>query len=201
VGDLGARLHRSGGHAVQDRRGRVEAAERALRRVPDLVELATQRFGIVSGRLGAGLARNVAVHERELVRVTTRLSPLLLQRPQAVQRQRLDDVAARITPAMARGLERLSERLASLSKLYLSVDPDRPLQRGYARVTRADGAIVRAGAPLATGEAVSIKFGDHVTRRAVIDGSGVAGAVAPQPARSEAKSRPKPAPPDQGDLF
>ena len=204
VGDLGARMHRCGGRAVEDRRGRVDAAERALRRVPDLVELATQRFGVVSGRLGAGLARNVAVHERELVRVTTRLSPLLLQRPQAVQRQRLDGVVGRLPPAMARGLERASERLASLSKLYGSVDPDRPLQRGFARVTRADGAIVHAGAALASGEEVSIKFGDQVIRRAVIDGAGGAAPTPPSTPPAAAKppkSKPKPQSSNQGDLF
>ncbi|HEY3948576.1 exodeoxyribonuclease VII large subunit [Phenylobacterium sp.] len=200
VGDLSARMHRCGGRAVEDRRGRIAAAERALRRVPDLIELATQRFGIVSGRLGAGLARNVAVHERELVRTTARLSPLLLQRPQAVQRQRLDGVAVRLPPAMARGLERASERFSALSKLYASVDPERPLQRGFARVTRADGSIVHAGAALASGEDVAIKFGDQVTRQAVIDGAPGASPSAPA-APKPSKSRPKPGLPAQGDLF
>ena len=205
LGDLAARLHRSGGRAVDDRRGRVEAAERGLRRAPDLVRLAEQRFDIVSGRLAAGLARNAAAHERELVRVSSRLSPLLLQRPQAVQRQRLDAVTARLTPAMGRGLDRAAERLAALSKLYGSVDPDRPLQRGFARVTRADGATVHAGAALAAGEAVSLKFGDQVIRQAVIDGP--AGAIPPPPPAPQAagprpaKSKPPREASNQGDLF
>ena len=198
VSDFGSRMHRSGGRAVEDRRGRVEAAGRALTRVNDMVELAAQRFGIVSGRLAAGLARNAAVHERDLVRVTSRLTPLLLQRPQAAQRQRLEGIAARLQPGVARGLERASERLAALAKLYVSVDPERPLQRGFARVTRADGSIVHAGAILASGEAVAIKFGDQVTRQAVIEGAASASPPlkpAPRPAR------PKAPPPPQGDLF
>jgi exodeoxyribonuclease VII large subunit len=200
VGDLGARMHRSGGRAVEDRRGRVLAAGRALGRVTDLVELATQRFGIVSGRLAAGLAKNAAAHERDLVRVSARLSPLLLQRPQAVQRQRLDGAVARLRPGMLRGLERASERLAALSKLYVSVDPERPLQRGFARVTRADGSIVHAGAALAGGEAVAIKFGDQVTRQAVIDGEP--SAVAPAPAvKPEKAPKQRPSSSAQGDLF
>src|SRR5579859_7164563 len=200
VGDLGARMHRCGGRAVEDRRGRVEAAGRSLTRVSDLVELATQRFGIVSGRLAAGLAKNAAAHERDLVRVASRLSPLLLQRPQAVQRQRLDGAAARLHPGVMRGLERAGERLDALSKLYVSVDPDRPLQRGFARVTRADGSIVHAGAILAGGEEVAIKFGDQVTRQAVIE--GMPGAVAaPSPPRPEKTPKPKPRSSAQGDLF
>lgn len=196
VGDLGARMHRCGGRAVEDRRGRVEAAGRALTRVTDLVELAAQRFGVVSSRLAAGLARNAAAHERDLVRVSARFSPLLLQRPQAVQRQRLDGVAARLHPGVLRGLERASERLDALSKLYASVDPERPLQRGFARVTRADGSLVRAGAALASGEEVAIKFGDRVTRQAVIDG-----AAADPGAAKAARGKPKAASSAQGDLF
>jgi len=196
VSDLGARMHRCGGRVVEERRGRVQNADRALKRVPDLVELAAQRFGIVSGRLGAGLARNAAVHERDLVRVASRLSPLLLQRPQAVQKQRLDSLTARLEPSIGRRLERLSERLDGLSKLYVSVDPDRPLQRGFARVARADGSLVHAGATLAGGEEVAITFGDKVTRQAVIDGAGPP-AAAPRPARPKAKTEGPP----QGDLF
>jgi exodeoxyribonuclease VII large subunit len=193
VSDFGARMHRCGGRAVEDRRGRVEAAGRALTRITDLVELAAQRFGIVSGRLAAGLARNAAAHERDLVRISGRLSPLLLQRPQAVQRQRLDGFAGRLQPGVLRGLERASERLEALSKLYAAVDPERPLQRGFARVTRADGSIVHAGAALAGGEEVAIKFGDRVTRQAVIEGA----ASPPKPTRA----KPKPGAPPQGDLF
>jgi exodeoxyribonuclease VII large subunit len=196
VADYGARMHRCGGRAVEDRRSRVAAADRALKRVPDLVRLAEQRFDIVSGKLGAALARNAALHERDLVRVASRLSPLLLQRPQAVQRQRLEAVAERLRPATARKLERLSERLEALAKLYVSVDPERPLQRGFARVTRQDGSLAVAGAALAAGEEVQIKFGDKVTRQAVIDGAG--SPPRPSPARPRAA---KPHPPTQGDLF
>jgi exodeoxyribonuclease VII large subunit len=195
VADLNARMHRCGGRVVEDRRNRIAHADRALKRVPDLVRLAEQRFDIVSGKLAAGLARNAALHERDLVRVASRLSPLLLQRPQTVQRQRLEAVSQRLKPAAERKLERLSERLEALSKLYASADPDRPLQRGFARVTRQDGSLVRAGASLAGGEAVNIKFGDQVTREAVIEGP------APAPAPKPAKPRAKPAAPEQGDLF
>ena len=200
VADLSARMHRCGGRAVEDRRGRVAAAGRSLTRVSDLVELAAQRFGIVSGRLAAGLAKNAAAHERDLVRISSRLSPLLLQRPQAVQHQRLDSATGRLRPGMLRGLESVTERLSALSKLYASVDPERPLQRGFARVTRADGSIVHAGAVLEGGEEVAIKFGDQVTRQAVIE-SASTGAPAAKPASKTAAPKPKPAPAAQGDLF
>ncbi len=197
VSDLGARMHRCGGRVVEDRRSRIDHAERALKRVPDMLRLAEQRFDIVSGRLGAGLSKNAAAHERDLVRVSSRLTPLLLQRPQGVQKQRLDGATSRLGPGVTRALERASERLAALSKLYVAVDPERPLQRGFARVTRADGSIVHAGAMLAGGETVAIKFGDRVTRQAVIDGPP---GEAPQAAKP-VRPKPKAQAPPQGDLF
>jgi exodeoxyribonuclease VII large subunit len=200
IGDLGARMHRCGGRVVEDRRARVAHAERALRRVPDLVELAAQRFNIVSGRLEAALARNAAAHERDLVRVSARLMPALLQRPQAVQKQRLDALAVRLEPAARRRLERAGERISALSSLFAAVDPERPLQRGFARVTRADGSIVRAGGALASGEEVAIKFGDQVTRNAVVDGR-TPDPLAVHTASKPARPKPKAATSSQGDLF
>lgn len=201
VGDLGARMHRCGGRVVEERRARVAHAERSLRRVPDLVRLAEQRFDIVSGRLGAALAKNAAAHERDLVRIASRLSPGLLQRPQAVQRQRLDAVAVRLMPAALRRLERASERLAALSKLYATVDPDRPLSRGFARVHRADGAIVHAGDALVSGETVTMTFGDRVTRNAVVDGRSADPAKLEPSVAKPPRPKPRPATSRQGDLF
>jgi len=196
IGDLSGRMHRNGARLIQDRRGRIETAGRSLARITDFVELTAQRFGIVSGRLTAGLARNAAAHERDLVRISGRLSPLLLQRPHALQRERLDGLANRLRPSILRGLDRTAERLGALAKLYASVDPDRPLQRGFARVTRADGAIVHAGAILESGEQVTIKFGDQVRRSATIDGSSDLG-EAPRVKVSRRRAGPS----AQGDLF
>lgn len=194
VSDLASRMHRCGGRAVEDRRGRVQAAGRSLSRVPDLVEMAGQRFNIAANRLAAGLEKNAAAHERDLVRVSGRLSPLLLQRPQRLQAERLAGVAARLHPGFARGLARSQERLADLGKLLGAVDPNRPLERGFARVHRADGSLVHQGATLASGEAVSLVFKDG-SRGAVIDGEAPATPPRPTPARKP-KDNPR-----QGDLF
>jgi exodeoxyribonuclease VII large subunit len=66
-------------------------------------------------------------------------------------------------------------------------------------VTRADGSIVHAGAVLAGGEEVAIKFGDQVTRQAVIEGAAGLGTAPPPPKREPPK--PKAAASPQGDLF
>ncbi|WP_332773515.1 exodeoxyribonuclease VII large subunit, partial [Phenylobacterium sp.] len=197
IADLSARLHRGGGRAVEDRRGRVENAGRALGRVPDLVEMAAQRFNLAASRLGAGLSRNVAAHHTALVQVSSRLSPGLLLRPQEVRADRLGRLAIRLRPAMDRGLERAGERLTSLGKLYASVNPDAPLKRGFARVERLDGSLVRQGGSLASGEGVRLVFADQ-TREATIDGTPTSAPPAPRPAQP---TRGPVVPPAQGDLF
>jgi exodeoxyribonuclease VII large subunit len=241
VANLASRLHRCGGRTVEDRRGRVANAGRVLERVPDLVELAAQRFNLAASRLAAGLNRNVAAHETQLVRAASRLSPGLLQRPQQIQADRvrsagerlsaglernvavhrndlartaarlaptllqrpqqaqtdaLSRIAVRLEPAMRRKLERVGERLESLAKLHASVDPSAPLKRGFARVHRADGSLVKAGASLTSGEGVRLVFAD-TTRQATIDGTPAAAPTPTKPARPRAPA----APPNQGDLF
>ena len=247
IGDLTSRLHRQGGRIVEDRRQRVANADRALARVPDLVEMAAQRFNLAASRLAAALNRNIAVHETQLIRSASRLSPGLLQRPQQVRAERLAGVSSRLAaglernvavhrteltrltsrlvpallqrpqdqraqtlsrtsvrlhPALTRGLERMTERLTSLSKLHASVDPSAPLKRGFARVHRADGSLVREGASLRSGEGVSLVFAD-TTREATIDGTPTAAAPEPPPAPARPVRAPKPAsaPSAQGDLF
>jgi exodeoxyribonuclease VII large subunit len=242
IADLSGRLHRCGGRTVEDRRGRLHVLERSLARVPDLVELAGQRFNIASNRLAAGLERNVAAHQTDLARTASRLNPGLLQRPQQHRTERLAEVGARLAvgldrnvalhrndlartaarltpallqrprqaqadalartavrldPAMSRKLERVGERLASLAKLHVSVDPSAPLKRGFARVHRDDGSLVKAGAALQSGEAVRLVFAD-TERQATIDGTP---AVAPPPPPKPVRPKAPPPPSNQGDLF
>lgn len=199
VADLVGRMHRCGGRVVDDRKGRVEAAGRGLARVPDLVEMAAQRYDIASHRLGRALERNVAVHRTELVRCASRLTPSLLQRPREVHADRLARLTARVEPAMARALDRASERLASLARLHAAANPDQPLQRGFARVVRLDGGLVRDGADLASGEGVQLVFRD-VTREATIDGTPSVAPPAAKPAKTPKPSKPA-SPTSQGQLF
>jgi exodeoxyribonuclease VII large subunit len=99
-------------------------------------------------------------------------------------------------------LERETDRLIGLDKLRLSLNPERPLELGFALVRKADGTIARSAGELSSGERVNLKFkaGD---RDAVIDGEG--SGVAPPPAPVAApRSPPKPKPTpssDQGSLF
>ena len=187
--DLERRLTRFGARMVEDRRQRLIAAARGLPRREDLLAIPTQRFDLAASRLGAGLQRNVAVHEQAFARVASPLKPGLLQRHAALEGERLGKVAARLHPNARRVIEMAEARLSALDKLLASYSPTGPLKRGYALVHRADGSLARSAAALNSGEAVTLELADG-KRGAVVDGSG-----------KPAAPRSKPAPTQQGDLF
>ena len=191
VADYSRRLAQGGGQLVENRRNRLSAAARALPRPTDLLAIATQRLDIAAGRLGAALQKNVAAHRQDHVRVASRLRPGLLERPIQARRDRLTALTSRLEPSVKRRLERDRERLTALEKLRLSLNPDGPLGRGFARVHHADGRLVRGAATLKAGEAVKMVFNDG-DRQAVVDGTPAV--RAPRPRASVAS-------PDQGDLF
>jgi exodeoxyribonuclease VII large subunit len=186
------RLLRCIGRLFERQRDRLAAAARGLPRPADVLALASQRFDLSAGRLNAALEKNASAHERDLVRIAARLSPGLLARPQRLKAERLAEVFARVRPAIDRRLQRAEDRLISLDKLRLSLNPDGPLARGFARIHHADGALARRADALRSGEAVRLVFGDG-ERGAVVDGQPGA-AAKPRKTAAGADGR-------QGDLF
>jgi exodeoxyribonuclease VII large subunit len=168
-------------------RVRFAAAAARLPRLPDLMAIATQRLDIAAGRLSASLGANVAAHRHQLTTAAASLRPHLLQRLTEAKTRALVTPAARLDPAMRRILADCAARLAGLSKLVASLDPDQVLKRGFARVEHKDGRMARSAGDLARGEGVEIVFHDG-RRSAVVDGA----------APSRKSATPAPA---QGDLF
>lgn len=226
ISDFDRRLNRSGARLIEDRRTRLVSAARGLPRPDDILALAQQRFDIASGRLDAALHRNTTVHAQDLLKVTARLTPDVLTRQRSIKAERLGDLGKRLDLAARRAPDRVAQharlpalwqrlnaagdrrlqrdvdRLAGLEKLRQSLNPERPLELGFALVRKGDGTLARSAADLVSGERVNLKFksGD---RDAVIDGEG---GFVPPPAPAAApapKPRPKPASPPagQGDLF
>ncbi|HEX7760072.1 MAG TPA: exodeoxyribonuclease VII large subunit, partial [Caulobacteraceae bacterium] len=101
----------------------------------------------------------------------------------------------RMAPAVHRGLQRSVERLIAVEKLRLSLNPDGPLSRGFARVHHADGRLVRGAGLLTPGEEVRMHFADG-DRQAVVEGT-----PHPTPASAPRAPRAKAEAPDQGNLF
>jgi exodeoxyribonuclease VII large subunit len=203
---------------------RLDLAVRGLPRLDDLTAPADRRFKEIAARLDAALQRNTDIHARDLLKVTARLSPDTLhrQRNDAGRRvgdfgRRLDLAARRVPERIAqharlpalqdrlnavarRRLEREGDRLAGLEKLRQSLNPERPLELGFALVRKADGTIARSAGELASGERVNLKFklGD---RDAVIDGESSVAVPPPVAPRPTPKPKAPPPPSSQGSLF
>jgi exodeoxyribonuclease VII large subunit len=71
--------------------------------------------------------------------------------------QRISALALRLEAAARRRLEIARTRLDMLTKTLAAVGPEATLQRGYAIVTREEGAIVRDAGRLTVGESVSVR--------------------------------------------
>jgi len=99
-----------------------------------------------------------------------------------VKSETLHALSRRLEPLVRRSLAQAGDRLANLEKLRLSLDPDRPLSRGFARVERQDGRLVRSAGAVKSGEGVKLVFHDG-DRAAVIDG-------APPPPTPQRKAPP-----------
>lgn len=117
---------------------------------PDaLLGLRRQRFDEVAERLPRGLAARAHKAEAGMNLVAARLQPRLLEQKVA----------------------RLSDRLGAIGKMLPLVHPDRPLGRGFVRVTASDGrTLTHAGDARAAGH-LHLHFGDGTVEADVADGA------------------------------
>ncbi len=193
--ELDRRLSRAAGRLVEDRRTALRAAARGLPPRPeDLLALPQQRFDLIASRLGAALGRNLAAHERDLVGVTARLTPSAAGRQLGRSEARLQELQQRLTTALARVPAREAERLARTGRLLESLNPDRPLEHGFARIHAADGQLVRRAADLSAGDGLRLVFADGARAARVEDGQ-------PLKPRERRPAAPAAKPSDQGRLF
>jgi exodeoxyribonuclease VII large subunit len=148
-------------------------------------------------------ARRYVERGRERLDAMARLLPTR-DRLLGPQRQRIDDLGARLDRGLerrvvrARGeldrtgavlrpallqrrLEGARQRLEDLGRLLTSVDPDAPLARGYARVTAKGGATLTTTAAAKSAAAVTLHFRDG-TVDAQVEGAR---------ARSYSKTKPE----------
>nr|WP_316629746.1 exodeoxyribonuclease VII large subunit [uncultured Brevundimonas sp.] len=148
VADMDRRMVQAGGRLIEDRRTRLRAVARGLPARPeDLLALAQQRLDHVSSRLGSGLQRNVALHERHLAVTGGKLSPTLLrtriERGQDRLRGAGDRLGSALQAGVARGERRLLQVAARLSPAPLYRRLDQREARLQATTTRLDAVMPR----------------------------------------------------------
>lgn len=189
IAELALRKRRAVVRPVALGRERLDVRSQRLPRADALLSPFAQRLDDLSERLRRGLQERIVVARTALQRDASRLSVPLLAARLDRARDRLG--ARRLSPALVSArIAAQRERLDALGRLMVSLNPDAILERGYVRVTAADGRTLVRKADAARESALSLHFHDGVLQ--VSTGE----ARAPKPAPKE-----RPAPPEQGKLL
>jgi len=190
IAELAYRQRRCALRPVQLGRERLEARAQRLPRPEALVEARAQKLDELAERLRRGLSDRIVTAREGLNRSAGRLSAPLLAAQVRHGRARLDTARERLRPAdLFRRIDHARQRLDALERLRVQLDPEAPLQRGYALVTGPDGHVVTTRAAASGLAALTLKFHDGTLP--------VVPASTPRPPRPAAKTPP----PGQGDLF
>ena len=158
-------------------------------------ELKSEQLAQLSQRLTRAAARKLTLTQQH-----ARLPDLSRRMDEALKRnaaragERLPDLTRRMDDAMARGLKLKGDRLTALDKLRLSLNPDRPLDLGFARVNHKSGGLVTSPDMAAAGDVLELTFkGD---RKLDVTVGGPGDVAKPSPTATKAPGKP-----EQGSLF
>ena len=148
------RWRRAGARTLEARMQRVDGLARRL--VHPAARLAQQRrdTAMLAQRLARAFTHELATATRTLGHLGRRLAWQLRQ--PSVQGRRLAGAQSVFVRAGQARLERANLRVSELELSLVHLNPQAVLQRGYAIVTKADGAIVHDTDQLAIGEAVAV---------------------------------------------
>ena len=160
-----------------------------------LLAPAGQRLDELGERLPRALAARADKGQAALAQSGARLNRTLIDQQIARRRQRLADL--RLAPPQ-RALDAATARLDSLWRLAVLAHPDRPLSKGYVRVTDRAGRTLVHAAEARSARAIDLHFADGRVAASVGDPL----AMAPRPLRPRVeKGAAKPYPPGQPTLF
>ncbi|WP_284123954.1 exodeoxyribonuclease VII large subunit [Parerythrobacter aestuarii] len=189
LNDFAARQQRGVLRPLALGRERLEARAQRLPKIETLLQPQAQKLDEQVERLRQGLKAQASKGREALSAL--RLSPQVLERGLRDARRGLEQV--RLSPELVQKQQaQVGERLVALARVLASLDPKAPLERGYALVRDASGALVRSREAAAKEAQLSVEFADGAL--------GVVPAVGPAP-KKPASSRKSPASGTQEDLF
>jgi exodeoxyribonuclease VII large subunit len=175
--ELSARSRRCLSRGAERARERLALTACRLPEPAALIALPRQRFDELGDRLPRALAARAGHARADLAGVAPRLRRELVEQK----------------------IERSAERLAALWQMAQLVHPDRPLSRGFARVTTRDGRTLVSADAARAAAALSLRFADGEVEVAV-EHASASSADRPEPSRLERK-RPRPYVAPQASLF
>ena len=159
VAQQGVRMRGAADRRIQQAAERLEAQRRLLADPRAMIDQRGQRVDDLGERLGAALGARADRAASRLAEHAGALRPALLDQRLAAAAEQL----RRATPDLAlveRIHLRADERLQSLSRLIGQLDPDRPLQRGFARLTGPGGQVLTSAAAARKAGQFAVKFAD-----------------------------------------
>ncbi|MGH6876892.1 MAG: exodeoxyribonuclease VII large subunit, partial [Rhizomicrobium sp.] len=145
---------------LDERRKTLQALARALPRTDQLFAPSRQRFDNAAERLGHGLHRNLQQHRRTMTEIAAPLRPRCVTSRIESGAERAKALGHRLDRCHRARLRSWRDCLESCARLLDSVSHRSVLERGFALVRGADGAIRRRAAEITSGEALSIVFVD-----------------------------------------
>ncbi|MFV0645548.1 MAG: exodeoxyribonuclease VII large subunit [Sphingomonadaceae bacterium] len=157
LADMRARLQRAAYQPVALGRERLAARADRLPAVATLLDPQTQKLDDLAERLRRGLKDRAQDARNKLLNL--RASPVVLTQKLANARDAL--VRNRLQPVLLhRAVETRQERLASLSRIMQSLNPEMVLARGYARVSDLEGTTITHAATARKNAALMLHFQD-----------------------------------------
>jgi exodeoxyribonuclease VII large subunit len=153
-----SRMHRAVERQLQSKMQGLDATARRLQHPG--ARLAQQHAYILELSRRLHLAPNRAL-EKNRYRLTQSALRLNHLKPSTIRQQdRLASLKQRLTSVLSRTLLQPQQRLSMLAARLEPWNPQVVLARGYALVSRPDGQLVRLGANLKHGDALSLQFAD-----------------------------------------
>jgi exodeoxyribonuclease VII large subunit len=192
--DLNRRLVRCSTVQMERRRDTLRHLARVLPRADQLFAAPRQRFDSAAERLTNALRRNLEVHRRSYIEAAALLRPAGLQNRLAQGAERAKMLGMRLDRSHRTRLSEAARRLEGLARILDSVSYRAVLARGFALVRGDDGKIKRAAAEVATGESLTLIFGDGTVGVVAGEGSAPPKPAKPKPAAKKSGG-------NQGDLF
>jgi len=206
VAALQARLEQAEKRLLQQNRHNLRALARAFPSLDRLLAEPRRRLDDISRRLSQALAQAVRHKRHIFAGAAQRLSLYLITRPLAEKRRLCQALAARLRHNFRHLSAAHRQKLALAARLLHSLSYENILERGFALVFDAKGALIRRAQAVTPGQELRLRFADGALTAA----AAAAPAIPPKPqaaaADTAAKPGKKPAgrkkpPPGQGDLF
>jgi exodeoxyribonuclease VII large subunit len=156
---LEVRARRAAGHQLALARQRLEANVARLRHPGRRLEEHAQRLDELSRRLPQALDTVLQLRRSRLAAAVSALSAVTPARRLTLAVARLDAQTRRLHAAMPALLERRQARLRETERALRAVSPAATLERGYAIVRTAQGAIARNAAQFTPGAHLVAQLG------------------------------------------